>query len=350
MKLGSLYLFLYLVLGKGHVAMAQDIVRASEEMKAPVLFQEERPISIKLAYDAKAIKNTTDSTYVASTLYFKKETTFDSMAIRLQARGIFRRKQCFYTPLKMRLKKSLTKGTFFEGIKKLKVVLPCNRGTYTNDYVVKEYLAYTLYEIISPIHFKTRLANIELIQDSGRKMTHEALKGFLIEDLDAVAARVDGKELKRNFHPMQQDGLSSVRNAIFEFLIGNTDFSMNSQHNYKLLFVDKKVVGIPYDFDMSGLVDASYAAVSGVENMPDQITKVTERLYKGYQWDAALYREVRKEFLGHKIDMLDTVDRLKDNFEHEDQFIQARRYILDFFEILESDASFNSKILDRARE
>ncbi|MCJ7468293.1 MAG: hypothetical protein MUO53_16555 [Maribacter sp.] len=351
MNIRTSIFFLVLLIGIDPIAIAQDFILPNETTKIPVLFQNERPISIKLAYDARAIKNTTDSTYVASILYYKNDApSFDSMAIRLQARGIYRRKQCFYTPLKMRFKKSLTKGTIFEGTKKLKVVLPCSKGTYNNDDVVKEYMGYKLYEIVSPIHFKTRLANIELIQDTGRKTNHEALKGFFIEDLDAVAARVDGKELKRNFHPLQQDGLSSVRNAIFEYLIGNTDFSMTSQHNYKLVFVDKKVIGIPYDFDMSGLVDASYAAVSGVENMPDQITEVTERLYKGYQWDVALYQEVRQEYLDHKTEMLETVDRLQEYFEHEDQFIQARRFIVEFFEILESDTNFNSKILNRARE
>ncbi len=45
-------------------------------------------------------------------------------------------------------------------------------------------------------------------------------------------------------------------------MIGNTDYSSAYRHNEKLLFVDGNIMPIPYDFDMSGLVDASYAVVS----------------------------------------------------------------------------------------
>jgi hypothetical protein len=274
---------------------------------------------------------------------------YDSISVKLRARGNFRRRYCYFVPLKLKLKKSKASGTLFEGNKKLKVVLPCSEQMNKNDYVVMEYMAYKLYELISPVHFKTRLVNIEFIEEKKNRTKEQALKGILIEDLDKVAERFDGKELKRRIHPLQQDSLTSVKNAFFQYLIGNTDFSIRSQHNYRLLFIDKKVIGIPYDFDMSGLVDAPYATVSGIQNMPIKITAVTQRLYKGYKRDESIFQEVRQDYLHHKIEMLNTVDSLEEFFQNRKLFMKAKQFIADFFEILENDERFDKNILNRAR-
>ena len=61
---------------------------------------------------------------------------------------------------------------------------------------------------------------------------------------------------------------------------------------------------------MSGLVNANYAAVSGIENMPIKITNVTQRLYKGYKRDELLLQKVRQEFISHKIQMFNTIENL----------------------------------------
>ena len=47
------------------------------------------------------------------------------------------------------------------------------------------------------------------------------------------------------------DADASVRNAMFQYMIGNTDFSTAYQHNNKLLYIDKLIIPLPYDFDMS---------------------------------------------------------------------------------------------------
>lgn len=334
-----------------NLSVAQDTQVVTSIGKTAVLFQSEQPLSIKLKYSIKDIKkNTTDSTFIVSTLYYKNdELLYDSIPMKLRARGNFRRKYCYYAPLKLKLKESQTNGTPFEANKKLKVVLPCSIGTIQNDNVVKEYMAYKFYEIISPVHFKTRLANIEFIEEKGQRTKEHSIKGFFVEDLDNVAERFDGREITRRIEPLQHDDLNSVKNSFFHLLIGNTDFSTRSLHNNKLLFIDKKIICIPYDFDMSGLVNADYATVSGIDNLPIKITDVTQRLFKGYMRDESLFHEVRQDFLDHKIEILNTVDNLEEFFQNTDQFKKAKLFIADFFEILESDKNFNKYILSRAR-
>lgn len=320
--------------------------------ESTALFMNQDPLTIKLKMSIKEVKkNTNDSTYMESILYYKnKAEEYDSLKIDLRARGNNRRKNCYYAPLRLKLSKSVSKETPFEGNKKLKLVLPCLIESNNDDYVIKEYMAYKLYEIVTPVHFKTRLTNIEFMEKKGKRTIFKDLKGFLIEDVDNVAKRLNGNEIKRRVMPLQQDDLASVRNSFFQYMIANTDFSTTYNHNGKLLFVDKKIIPLPYDFDMSGLVDASYSVVSNVQNMNLDITEVTERAYKGYIRDESVFKQVRQEFIGNKRKIFVTIDGLEKYFNDKNQFIRARRFIESFFEIIVNEKSYKRRILDKVRK
>ena len=332
---------------------ACNVLTAQEKIsETTTLFSNQEPIFLKLKMSVKNVKkNTNDSTFVESILYYKNEAaTYDSLKIDLRARGNNRRENCYYAPLKLKLSKSATKGTLFEGNKKLKLVLPCLIESNNNDYVIKELMAYQLYEIVTPVHYKTRLVNIEFIEERGKRTITKDLKGVLIEDIDNVAKRLHGNEIKRRILPLQQDDVASIRNSFFQYLIANTDFSTTYLHNGKLLFIDKKIIPLPYDFDMSGLVDASYAVVSNIQNITLDITDVKERVYKGYKRDELLFEQVRKEFIDNKSKMFEAIDLLEKYFDDSNQFIIAKRFVTEFFEIIENDNAFKRKILDKARE
>jgi len=317
-----------------------------------LLFLNQDPLSIKLKMSIKEVKkNTNDSTYLESILYFKNSSeAYDSLKIELRARGNNRRENCYYAPLKLKLSKSDSKETPFVGNKKLKLVLPCKIESNNDDYVIKEYMAYKLYEIVTPVHYKTRLLEIEFIEEKSRRTKTDELKGFLIEDVDNVAKRLNGKEIKRRITPLQQDDLASVRNSFFQYMIANTDFSTKYNHNGKLLFIDKKIIPLPYDFDMSGLVETSYAVVSNIQNMNLDITEVTERAYKGYLRNPLVFKQVRQEFINNKSKMFETIYGLEKYFQDNNQFIRAKRFIESFFDIIQDDKSFKRRILDKARD
>ena len=350
MKSHTTLIFLLCLL-LGHFVFPQQ--HNSESFRETTeLFKDQEQLSLKLKFSAKNLReNTNDSTYVASMLWYKDaNTVWDSMDIKLRARGNFRRDNCYYVPLRIKLKKSEVKGTPFQGNKKLKLVLPCLEGRNGNDYVLKEYLAYKLYEDISPYHFKTRLLELEFLEEKGQRIKKHQIKGFLIEDIDNVAERVNGEQIKRLIHPLQHDATFAVENAFFEYLIGNTDYSARVQHNQRLLFIDNKIIAIPYDFDMSGLVNTHYATVSNIQNIPTQIDYVTERAYKGYMRDEAVLQKVRQTYLDHKEQIFATIESLEMYFQDRTQFLMAKEFIADFFEILENDKKFERNIVNRARD
>ncbi|NNK10042.1 MAG: hypothetical protein HKP08_01755 [Flavobacteriaceae bacterium] len=350
MKPLCLYAILFSFLWTGETVYGQEEMPAISDSSLPLLFRQELPLQIKLQYSNKQVKKeTNDSTYLTSMIWFKDESAWDSLPVKIRARGNFRRKTCYFAPLKLKFPKSQIKGTFFEGSRKLKLVLPCLLDRNTSDYVLREYLAYKLFENIAPYHFKTRLVEISLAEARGkREVTHNVF-GFLIEDIDYLAIRCKGQEIKRLIHPLQHDPISSIQNAFFEFMIANTDYSTKQQHNQKLLFAENKIIPLPYDFDMCGLVNAPYAAVTNIQNLSGSISMVTDRIYKGYEREEAQLLLVRQAYLEKKSDMLLEIVKLKEWFQDPGQYREASDFLDSFFKILEDDKKFEKQILARLR-
>ena len=345
------------------------------------LFRATEILPLKLRYANKQVKKDTDKKNAIYTdLIYKLDGHWDTVPVSLRARGNFRRATCYFPPLKLYLKKGLVKNSPFKGHKNLKIVLPCLLQDRSNDDVLKEYLAYKIYEELADVHFKTRLATISYIDTRGeeseihplsaflpqkkldelyeyegeeafafRKPKKYELMAILIEDNKKVAKRLDAKVLERFVHPLNQEETISLTNAFFQFMIGNTDFSTAYQHNQKLLFKEGKTIPLPYDFDMSGLVNASYSVVSNVQNDPLDITKVTERKYRGFKRSANSTQKVRQHFLQKQPAILKLIEAHEQYFEDPKSFREAKNYILSFFSIIQSDSEFNLKIVQEAR-
>jgi hypothetical protein len=100
---------------------------------------------------------------------------------------------------------------------------------------------------------------------------------------------------------------------------------------------------------MSGLVDASYAVVSQVQGEVLSIESVTDRLYRGFKRDEAVFQEVRKQYLDKKSEIFQVMDEVKPQFDNEKEFMIARNFIEDFYGILENDNQFEMQIVRKAR-
>jgi hypothetical protein len=318
--------------------------------KVSKLFNSTSVLEVQMTYSNRDLKKlTNDSTYLDVNLTYLDKDSLKSLPAKVRARGNFRRKNCYFSPVKMRLKKEHTKKTLFKGNKELKLVLPCLKEKNANDNIIKELLAYKLYEVVSPYHFKTRLLDFTLSEPKGKKLQEHRIKAFFIEDIDELEERFGGKTMKRNVHPLQQDSLNSIRNNFFQYMIGNTDYSTGYQHNQKLLFLNGFSIPIPYDFDMSGLCDVSYSVVSQIDGLELPLESVTQRLYRGFQRSDTTMELIRDEFLQNQENMMAIMEEHKSYFENEDEFQRCKKYILGFFNILSDPTKFKSEILDKSR-
>ena len=320
----QLNLLLFLFLGL--------ILNAQDDSNLSALFQIEEPLKIKLNYSNKVMnKKTNDSTFIETQMSYDEAGTWKKIDVRLRARGNFRRNECYFPPIKMKIKKAARKGTLFEGNKNLKLVLPCKQESDKNDNILKEYMAYKLYEQISPYHFNVRRVDIEFTEIRGKKEKMHQLKGFLIEDDKVIAKRFEGRVVDRFIHPLAMDATVSVQNAIFNFMLGNTDISVAYQHNAKLLYIEKKLIPLSYDFDMSGFVNPSYATV----NETLGISSVRDRKYRGFKRDTSIMQDTRELYISKKDDLISIVESHKSQFDSEKEYKETIEFLNDFYEIME---------------
>lgn len=323
-----------------------SISYSQKELDSDQFYSDQTPMDIKLNYSNKDMKKkTNDSTYIKTELVYNYQNEWKTIPVELRARGNFRRAKCYFPPIKMKMKKSNYKNTIFDGNKKTKLVLPCREENEKNDNIMQEFIAYKIYEIISPYHFKTRRVNVEFTEPKGKKSKTFSLKGFIIEDDSKLEKRFAGRVVEQFVHPMAMQGKASVQHAMFQYMIGNTDFSVAYQHNGKLLYNSKDFIPLPYDFDMTGWVDPSY----GFGNPTLNLNSLTDRMYRGFKRDDALMNEVKDQFVNAKDEIVSLVNSFKSEFDSPSEFNKMYEFMTDFFEILEDDGKFNKMVIAKAR-
>ena len=308
-------------------------------------------IDISIRMSIKEIKKTrNDSIYQPHLLSYQTAPgKSDSLVVQIKSRGNFRFNQCYYPPLWIKFYKKTANGTPFQGYKKMKLVLPC-KSSAGNAEVIREYLCYKLFEQISPWAFKARLARINFIEPKNKADKRTELFGIFLEDVKETASRLGGQtKPSLKLHPHLLDDTSTARLYLFEYLISNTDWSTINQHNTKLIFLSPaRYAAIPYDFDMSGLVNAPYAVVTEVPGESLDVKSVKDRVYMGFCLQQPIMEAVRMEFLGKQPQLMEIPRQYRDLLGDRD-LRQTNRYLLEFFEILKNDKEFAMKILNRCR-
>jgi hypothetical protein len=335
-----------LLTGTAIFILLNSALGAQQIFKQDLFFSNKKPLKIKLNYSNKNLnKNTNDSTFINSKLIFFEKNINKEIQVSLRARGNFRRKHCYFTPVKIKIKKSDALNTIFSDNRTLKLVLPCKNNRDKNDNILKEFIAYKIYEIISLYYFKTRRLEVDYTNQRNKKGINYNLVGFLIEDDDKVAKRFDGKIVKRKISPLAMDDFNSVNLSFFNFLIGNTDFSSAHQHNGKLLFYKKKIIPIPYDFDLTGWVKPKYGL--GITNRLGY--SFEERNYIGFKREKNIYSKVRNHYLRLKEKIFNTVELYESEFEYKKSYNLMMDYLRGFYKILEDDKLYDNLIISEAK-
>jgi len=219
--------------------------------------------------------------------YEEADGTPVALDLEIRTRGHFRHQVCDYPPVLLNLKKKQTGGTLFAKQNKLKLVIPCKYSKQYEQIVLREYLAYRMLNAVTDMSFRARLLRVTFENTEKDLKEPEVRYAFLIEHKKRLGERYDMKDLKIErtaVADIQPDRLNLT--SVFEFLIGNTDFSPIAGppsegccHNYVLFTKENTdpIFAIPYDFDQSGFVDAPYAAPADAF----RIRSVKQRLYRG---------------------------------------------------------------------
>ncbi len=275
--------------------------------------------------------------------YQDKDGHPQEYTIKIRARGNMRNKQCFLPPLKIDFKKEDLRGAGIRGdFDDLKMVVRCRGGDSYEDYVLKEYLTYKLYNSLTDISFRVQLIKLTL-EDTEAKQKNIEAYAFLIESIEELAERVNGEvRVNKFFRDKFVDPPSYDRMCIFEFMIGNADWHMVKQHNTKLIALKnpKIAVSIPYDFDYSALVETPYATPH--TKLP--IQDIKDRYYLGLCREENAYTPTFELFRAKKTEILAIVEQF--DLLDERPKKSMLKYLNSFFEILETPKKYTAQIIE----
>ena len=259
----------------------------------------------------RLINDRVSEDYLDAELYVSHDNIEKSFPIEVQSRGKYRRRVCQFPPVRIKFSKKYLKSINLAKHNKLKLVTHClDDKLYGNENVLKEYLAYQLYNALNPNSFEVKLVKIIYVDNKGN-MPKIKRFGILIEDTDEMAERVGGEECEDcfNLNPVVISERDEARTALFQYLIGNEDWGLASARNIKLVTMpDGLHVPVPYDFDFSGLVNASYA-IPRFEDLG--LKSITERYYLGFVDRPEIVQETLQHFIAKKEELVDIVNGLK---------------------------------------
>jgi hypothetical protein len=277
---------------------------------------------------------------------------FDSLeairSVKIQPRGNNRLTTCYYPPLKINFKKGDMLLKQLKEFDKMKLVKPCKNGLTYEDYIRNEYLVYKVYQILEP-DYSLRVRKLEVTYiDTSQKIKTRTVPSFLIENDKELAKRtqtipVEVKGL--NFDYINRDRADIM--SVFQFMIGNTDWSLPGLHNMKLFKSnnpnEELIVAVPYDFDYAGVINTGYA----VPNDDLGISTVRERLYRGFCGETGDIESAIEFIKSKKGDILSLYENSQ--FAKEGYKKSTLKYLNEFFVIAGNDRLAKNQIVSMCR-
>lgn len=274
------------------------------------LFEKDDILDLTLRFDISYLKRKKPDTEDLEALLIYSSAGADTIKqnIKIRARGNFRKNYCDFPPISLNFKKADSLKGEFTGVDKLKLVTYCKKGMH--DYIFKEYLVYKMYNILTDQSFRVRLLRITF-QNTAKKDDKPLTEfGFVIEPVSSLEERINAQEIK-NVYLTQKNVVPEIMNrmAIFNYMVGNTDWSVPIRHNALLMTVPGSTVStraivVPFDFDFSGIVNADYA--SPFEGLGIESTQ--ERRYLGVCRPREDYVKALQEFSEHEQDFYNLIN------------------------------------------
>jgi hypothetical protein len=270
------------------------------------LFEQDDILEVSLQFDLSAFLKKPDKNQSFDgimTFHFSETDTLDRK-VTIQYRGQSRYERCRIPPMRIIFKQPVYEVSDSAKIKKMKLVNQCQSGALYDDYVIKECLVYKLYNVITDTCFRVRLLKVSYI-DTEKKKKPVVQYGIFIEPEELLAKRKDIAEVKtrsltqKNMHPLMID-----RIAIFNYMVANWDWSVPGQHNISVFSSAKsdfagKGIPVPFDFDLTGVVNADYAIPPpgiGIETNRDRMFTGICRTREEYKAELMMFLDKKDEF------------------------------------------------------
>ncbi|WP_148270123.1 hypothetical protein [Haliscomenobacter hydrossis] len=286
-------------------------------------------VSLELDFNALNEFRKKDQTFPAILRYKTENGDSVSWTVKLSVRGRYRRLFCDFPPIKVTFPKKELQARNLANFNDLKWVTHCFEDHDSDEHLLREYLAYGIYREISPYSYRTQLLKVTYI-NSGKPHQKIMRFAFVVEDDAEISQRLQLKENKDSFViPLDSlDANSENQVAVFQYMIGNTDWSIvKGQKNVKYFkpLNGGKTVVIPHDFDFSGFVNAGYAVPATGTN----IQTVRDRAFMGVKADKTILEATLRLYR----DKQNGMNQYINSFPHLNDAVKKEliRYLNSFF-------------------
>lgn len=313
------------------------------------LYNINHPFEMDLIFDIKDFVKTKDvDEYVdAKIAYNKDDGTRLEKNVRIRSRGKSRKTICYLPPIRIDFNDEDYEIDLFNDFGKVKLVTKCKLSSGDEQWLLKEYLSYKMYEILTEVSFTTYFLKINFIDSKGKKKPFTSYS-FILEDIDDVAERNNAIEVENTGLLVAHLDRPTMNNfAMYQYLIGNTDWHIPNLHNVKLIkSLDHKRPSpqpVPYDLDYCGLVNTNYSVTR--EGLP--IEEVTERYWMGNCLVDSEYDDVTNLFLEKK----DEIIKIWEECEFLQKFHRTSsiNYINQFYQLIEKGKQSKNTIMPNCR-
>lgn len=288
----------------------------------------------------KLIENIKSDQYQAAIISFENNRGEQTvMPVEVRPRGNFRRRVCEFPPIKLKFPKDKLVAADLQPHNKLKLITHCiDDKAAGQENLLKEYLAYKLYNELTDQSYRVQLIRLNYVDLKG-KLSRIKRYAVLIEDTDEMAERLGGEECDcLNPASDQVDSRQERIHALFQYMIGNEDWSLRMNRNLKVVkpLDDRKWIPVPYDFDFSGLVNAPYA----IPNRQLGITSIQDRHYLGLPIKDEEMKGLFDYFLSKQADLYQVVADC--SYLNKSSRNEVIDYLETFFEQIETLAAAQS--------
>jgi hypothetical protein len=312
------------------------------------LFDRTDALPLEVHMDAKRLcrdpRRASCADLPAALVYSDDEGVERRLDVSLRSRGRFRDEtgDCSLPALFVFFGDDTT-GTPFAGETMLPLTTHCRTPAHYEQYVLKEYLAYRIYNTLTDKSLRVRLLRVTY-HDTSERTEPLTRYAFFVEHFDSLGARHEAVPWRpERFDVLGADALEIATLDLFQYLIGNTDWSAVFSHNVVLIRdAVSRVTPVPYDFDFSGLVDAHYATVDPQLAIRD----VKQRVFRGVCRPDTDWPHVFAAFQARRGAIEKLLDKLDVTSSDRDE---ARRYVDSFFATLSSEPQREREIVAACR-
>jgi hypothetical protein len=280
-----------------------------------------------------------------ATLRYGSGADTGSIGVKLRTRGIFRLRMCAFPPIRLDLPAHKLDGTPFVGEDRLKLVTHCQGDRSYERNLLREYALYRVFNAVTDTSLRVRLAHVTYV-DSARHDTVTRY-GFLIESDTSLARRIGADQVHSdNVYDPMTDASYMTLVSVFQYLIGNSDWSVWKRHNIAIFQRPEEprpLLAVPHDYDFSGAVNAPYATPPPQLN----IQSVRQRVYRGFCQPDSVLQGVLARFRAAKDSMYAAVRAVPDLPERDVRNVLD--YFDDFYKVLDNPGAVNREFVRACR-